>query len=264
MKPSEKPFDRIDQFFKNKLDDHTIAPSENAWSRVEAGLSKKNNVVLWRWAAAVLLMGALISVGYWSLKEDSNERLFTQKETPASKESAKALKKSNEPQEQPVKNDLAAKKPAQYDLKLQHGNRTVKKPGNIEQKESLAEEKTSNGKKNILETETALAQQNIVKLNRIEDHQEVVNQEKIKTEATTKTEVASSKQKPIKLEFTLDALPSEETVATTNETKATGLKKVLNLAREMKQGEGPVVESLREKKNELFANNFITRKERNQ
>jgi hypothetical protein len=41
-------------------------------------------------------------------------------------------------------------------------------------------------------------------------------------------------------------------VATTNEVKNTGLKKVLELARDMKEGEGPLSD-LKEKKNELFA-----------
>jgi len=74
MKQSEKPIDRLDQFFKNKLDDHAIAPSENAWAKVESGLSKKNNVVVWRLAAAVLLMGALVTIIYWSLKSTENEQ----------------------------------------------------------------------------------------------------------------------------------------------------------------------------------------------
>src|SRR5437899_10228826 len=72
MKPSEKPIDRVDRFFKNKLEDHSITPSEKAWTKVEAGLSKKNNVALWRWAAAVLLMGALISIIYWSQRGAEN------------------------------------------------------------------------------------------------------------------------------------------------------------------------------------------------
>src|SRR5260370_42474144 len=81
MKPSEKPIDRVDQFFKNKLEDHSIAPSENAWTKVEAGLSKKNNVVLWRWAAAVLLMGALITIIYQSQKTEVAQPFLTEKKT---------------------------------------------------------------------------------------------------------------------------------------------------------------------------------------
>src|SRR5258708_28123578 len=84
MKQSEKPSDRVDQFLKNKLEDHTIAQSENAWAKVEEGLSKKNNAVLWRWAAAVLLMGALITIIYQSRKEN-NQPVLAEKNLPAGK-----------------------------------------------------------------------------------------------------------------------------------------------------------------------------------
>src|SRR5258706_1768542 len=51
---------RLDQLFKNKLSDHGLATSANAWNRVKDGLAKKNNKPLvLRIAAAVLLVGAL-------------------------------------------------------------------------------------------------------------------------------------------------------------------------------------------------------------
>src|SRR5258706_5725732 len=57
---------KIDQFFKDKIEGHSLPPSEKAWAKVEANLSKKNNVAIWRIAAAVLITGALISVIIWS------------------------------------------------------------------------------------------------------------------------------------------------------------------------------------------------------
>jgi hypothetical protein len=113
----------------------------------------------------------------------------------------------------------------------------------------------------MMEIEKEIAQNYSIKLNG-RDKSGVTNEEKINDKATPGPEVASTRQKPIKLEFTLEALPSEETVATTTEEKSTGIKKVLNLAREMKQGEG--LSSLREKKDELLAHNFLTKRERNQ
>jgi len=70
--------------------------------------------------------------------------------------------------------------------------------------------------------------------------------------------VSSKFVKPIKLEFTLEDLPSEQPVATVNEERSSGLKKVWEMAREVKNGEGPV----REMKNELFALSF--KKSKNQ
>jgi hypothetical protein len=87
-------------------------------------------------------------------------------------------------------------------------------------------------------------------------------EENLITKATSTTTLASSTQKPIKLEFTLDDFASEEKVVATTEVKNTGLKRVLELAKEVKNGEGPV-SNLREMKNELFALNFIKNKTKN-
>src|SRR5579885_3610414 len=59
---------KIDKFFKDKVESHSIAPPEGAWNKVESNLSKKNNAFVWRIAAAILLMGALIGVFLWSKK----------------------------------------------------------------------------------------------------------------------------------------------------------------------------------------------------
>ena len=250
MKPSEKRIDRVDQFFKNKLDDHTIAPSENAWAKVEAGLSKKNNVVLWRWAAAVLLMGALITIIYQSQTKTESQPVLAEKKF----EKTKAESNSTEPE------------------KSRQSDRTNK---SVEAQHNTTGSVNKNSSKGIGQPNKKLSEEikkreNVAVVDPVENKvSETTNlgvekiEEKIKVEATRKTEVASGQQKPIKLEFTLEDLPSVETVATTNEVKNTGLKKVLELAREMKEGEGPLT-SLKEKKNELFAHNFITGRERNQ
>jgi len=243
MKQSEKQIDRVDQFFKNKLEDHSIAPSENAWAKVEAGLSKKNNVVLWRWAAAVLLMGALITIIIYQSQKTENTQ------------PAMAEKKNEEKKSDPTKQKKAltattgVTKSAPAKKKSPPGAQQIKVLPEIQKEESVAKEDLN--KKQVREdvNQEAIA---VVK-NKIE--------EKTKPEATAKREVASSQQKPIKLEFTLED-PSVETVATTSEEK-TGLKKVLELAREIKQGEGPV-NNWREKKNELFARNFINGKTKNE
>jgi hypothetical protein len=231
MKPSEKPIDRLDQFFKNKLDDHTIAPSENAWTKVEAGLSKKNSVVAWRIAAAILITGALITTIYLSKRTESDQPVLAQKkiEKEAPKTTVADQSKTTEQKiELPSAQSKSTKKSSV---------KSVVQPTVIPSEEFQKKE--------------TIAVNQVVKVN--EDTNPVIAvEEKLKVEATTKATVASSQQKPIKLEFTLEDLPSVETVATTSEVKNTGLKKVLELAREMKEGEGPLT-SLKEKKNELFA-----------
>src|SRR5258707_4949475 len=267
MKPSEKPIDRVDQFFKNKLEDHTIAPSENAWAKVEEGLSKKNNVVLWRWAAAVLMMGALITIIY-QLRKENNQPVLAEKNLPAGKAGIEKEKSIAPAETKKMSAEPITKKVVREDtnhgVDANHGeakkvNQRIKAmPKEIQKEESVAVVEEQN--KKLADTNIS---QGIVAEDKVVREDTNQENQKIKGEATPQQKVASTQQKPIKLEFTLEALPSEETVATTNEVKATGIKKVLNLARDMKQGEGPM-SNLREKKDELFAHNFITGKERNQ
>jgi hypothetical protein len=270
MKPSEKQIDKVDQLFKNKLSDHTLVPSEDAWTRVEASLAKKNKpwfvnarptVIQWRWAAAILLMGALTVAIYLSQRGGVPEQKLLAKKVPTAIQSNS---KSTEAQKLPLASDR--KKIKQEPNVQRYKPRDIRNneaPVQQNDLQSTKENESSGAKQKIMETEAALAQQYTIKLTPTETSTATPHEEKNKSEATTNTTVASSTQKPIKLEFTLDALPSEETVATTTEAKKTGIKKVLNLAREMKQGEGPVT-NLRDKKDELLAHNFLNRKERNQ
>jgi hypothetical protein len=57
----------LDRLFNDKLSNHAVEPSTAAWQQIEGHLSGKKPVVLWRWAAAVLLGGLLVG-GYWLLR----------------------------------------------------------------------------------------------------------------------------------------------------------------------------------------------------
>lgn len=280
MKPSEKPIDRVDKFFKNKLEDHTMAPSENAWAKVEAGLSKKNNVVLWRWAAAVLLTGALISIIYQSRKEN-NQPVLAEKNLPAGKAGIEKEKSIASTETKKISAEPSARKVVREDTNHGEAKRVVREDTNHGDSEDTnhgedadhGQAKKVNQRVKTLPKEiqkdesVAVTEEQNKKLADKNINQGIVAEEKMvrenKNQATPEQKVASTQQKPIKLEFTLEDLPSEEKVATTNEVKSSGIKKVLQLARDMKQGEGPM-SGLREKKDELLAHNFITGKERNQ
>ncbi|HEV8514726.1 MAG TPA: hypothetical protein VGQ59_15690 [Cyclobacteriaceae bacterium] len=230
---------KIDQFFKDKLEGHTLPPSEEAWAKVEANLSKKNNVAIWRIAAAILIAGALISVIIWSqLDNKNNEQILATK-----KSNKDSMKEKSAPQISSVEKKKEVRP-----------SNTKKSPNALPQ---LALSHNDSQKKNeetltpsiVIEKEQTVA---VVKEN-IQEEKEIIN-----TKATPPTTIASTKQKPIKLEFTLDDISSEQPVATAGEEKSTGLKKVWNLAREVKNGDGPVHEI----KNEIFALNF--KKNKNQ
>src|SRR5258705_5817319 len=70
---------KIDRFFKDKLEGNTLPPSEAAWAKVEASLSKKNNIAVWRIAAAILIAGTLITVMIWSPRDDHQPAIATNK-----------------------------------------------------------------------------------------------------------------------------------------------------------------------------------------
>jgi hypothetical protein len=53
---------KLDELFKNKLENHSVPPREEAWNRIQINVEKKSNSVVWWYAAAALLV---LSVGGW-------------------------------------------------------------------------------------------------------------------------------------------------------------------------------------------------------
>jgi len=239
---------KIDQFFKEKLESHSLPPSEEAWTKVEASLSKKNNVTVWRIAAALLITGALISVIIWSQLGDKKQDVVV----------AKKSLKENTIEEQRAPQISQVEKKANSNSSPRSLT-SIKKPSiTVPQSVSPQIENKSVQKEigiSSVKTESMVvdAEKNKSSFAKASEDKEKINQE-----ATQPAIIASTKQKPIKLEFTLEDFSSEQPVTTVGEEKSSGLKKVWELAREVKNGEGPV----REIKNELFALNF--KKNKNQ
>jgi hypothetical protein len=233
----------IDQFFKDKMEGHSLPPSQEAWGKVEANLSKKNNVASWRIAAAVLISGALISLLIWSQQDSVKNKPATV---------AGILPKDN---------SIRKKTTAQNSSNNEKGKiESSDNKSSIKLSTSKIQALPNQNKKDESEKVTPKTQTTIVETSDPKPAavKETNKEEKINTEATRPATIASTKQKPIKLEFTLDDYSSDQPVATVSEEKNSGLKKVWNLAREVKNGDGPV----REIKNELFALNF--KKNKNQ
>jgi hypothetical protein len=237
---------KIDQFFKDKLEGNTLLPSEEAWAKVEANLSKKNNIAVWRIAATILIAGALITVMIWSQRSaDQQQPAIATNHLPKDnsvKEKRMAQSSSKEKKEA-VKSakELPVTSHAQQISPNSNQNNkpvtTTEKKKLVATGESIAEVEKDNPSE-------ALAKEGVL-------------EENIKPEATPRITIASTHQKSIKLEFTLEDFSSAPPEATV-EAKSSGLKKVWELAREVKNGDGPV----REIKNELLALNF--KKNKNQ
>ncbi len=240
---------KIDQFFKDKLESHTLPPSEEAWSKVEANLSKKNNVVVWRIAAAILIAGALITVIFWSQHVADHQPSIvanhlpkdnSMKEKGAPKNSSK--KKKEVLKSLPEKSSGKAALQSEIPVKVQH-KKSVAAPD-----PTLTEKKLTSTEESVAAVEKP--SEALAKEDKVEENN--------KHEATPPMAIASTHQKSIKLEFTLEEFSSEPPVATAGEAKSSGLKKVWEMAREVKNGDRPV----RDMKNELFALNFRKNKNR--
>lgn len=210
---------RIDQLFKEKLELHSIPAPANAWSRIEMVLSKKNSIIVWwRLAAVFLLFGLIVSALYW-LQSTSE---YTQ---------PMLVEKIVAPSVQPAKEKATELVTA----KIESVEKKKRKMPRIE-KTSAKDERSMTEVNPVPKTE-AIA-------------------ESTPSPAQEAITVVAKTDKPIVLEFTL--APVEfQTVAHTEE-KASGLKRVLEKAIDLKNGESTF--DLQNFKESLFAHN--TRKDK--
>ncbi|HLZ15848.1 MAG TPA: hypothetical protein VKQ08_02365, partial [Cyclobacteriaceae bacterium] len=247
---------KVDHFFRDKLENHALPPPEEAWAKIEASLSKKNNVAVWRVAAAILVAGALISILIWSQRS-------SEKKSPVIAE--KKTRPNNSVGKKPAPQAARVEKKATHAAPQKSLTVPVAPPLRVEeQNKVLAADKTLPPEQKVgVNKSVAVNDRDQSSFAKVPENNPSFakasedKQENKKFEATQAAAVASTRQKPIKLEFTLEGFPSEP-VAAVNETKSSGLKKVWELALEVKNGDGPVHEI----KNELFALNF--KKNKNQ
>jgi hypothetical protein len=235
---------KMDSLFKKKLESHSLPPREDAWVRIESGLSKKNKFPAWKIAAALLVAGALITAGIASLGKKDAPALANQPNKPTEKPSSDSVKDSQEPAR-----NLAAERKSD----ASHSAPSSQKKNNT----TANTETFSMQKKEEESASVAIVE------NEIRSQKEIATEQNLITDATALTQTTSTPiEKPIKLEFTLEEVVEETAVAKT-ETKNSGLKKMLDAARQIKNGEGPVTQLL-EKKDELFAFNFKKEKQKTQ
>jgi hypothetical protein len=218
---------RIDQLFKDKLSEHNLPPSEEAWAKVQHGLSKKNKVVIyWRAAAVFVLMGLLVSAWY----------LFNRPVGISTQQLSKT-----EVREKPAV-------PKEAEKESSNTNTTESESDGKNTRKLLAKSEKSNS------TDTKAFAEELTEPVVPSPHAEKVEIEK----ATTVAEVAM--EKPIVIEFTLptiEEIPIGDVSLANSETeKSTGIMKFLETARDVKNGEAEFGSSLRDIKNELLAFEF--------
>jgi hypothetical protein len=211
---------KVDKLFKEKLEAHTLQPSTQAWEKVESHLSKKNKMVVWlRIAAAIALLGLLTFAALnWSVNKTPKVELVKEEIKPAPKETT------------PVIEDQ--KKKAEEDKQV--AKAPVKKKANVVTavitNETEPQQETQQEKQQVAVIE-ALPPAN-------------------KNETTVKAE------KTITLVYSLPAIKKQAPEApVVAEARKTGLERVLEIAKEVKNADNPLGE-LREAKDDILAFEF--------
>ncbi len=227
---------KIDNFFKKKVEEASVEARPEAWQKLEANLSKKNNSLIWlRVAAAILLAGLFIASIIWLQKGETVQQLSeVKKEVPVapSTDSTELIK---EPVPIP----------------------RLKTPGLKKEKNSRKQKPQMKGHETVPLLPST-------------DHEEeiasVVKEEmKIESEEIIPQKIlVASVDKPIVIEYTLELLPKKQTDVVADATeKKNNLQKALEFAREAKNSDSPLG-GLRQAKNDLFALNFKKDKQKKQ
>ena len=226
---------KLDEFLKKKVEDLAVEPRAEAWSKLESNLSKKNNGLIWfRAAAALMLVGLLVTTMVWLQKGDVSQPLAEQTKD-ANSSSANEIPEVKEDQTQP--------KQIEKSKITSH-----KKESSTKQTQTFEHEKKSGD-----ETQTVA-----------ETSKPEITPLTITPDETI--EVATVVEKPIVIEYTLESIPmrkKQTPVVAEAVEKRNSLQKAIDFAREAKNSDSPLGE-LRQAKDDLFALNFKKDKQKKQ
>ena len=219
---------RVDELFKNKLEHYTSSPSAGAWAQIETSLVKKNNPVLvWRLAAALLLMGSLLTALYW-VQGDNDLR-------------------SNPSIVQKIVPERAPKEIAMPAAKAEQQTATIEKRPNTRPQTKRMAKLVSQVDSEV----TVLEDQPAAEVSTVANE--------LTVSPTAAPLVVAQIEKPIVLEITL--APMEKVVTAQVEEKNSSLKKFFIKAQELKNGEGGI--NLADFANRLFASNHKQDQDKN-
>ncbi|HEX5169406.1 MAG TPA: hypothetical protein VFW11_09545 [Cyclobacteriaceae bacterium] len=232
-----------DKLFKSKLENYHRPAPVNAWARIESGLSKKNNRGFWLKIAASLTLIAIVSYGIIAItKKDNTTPLLTEQKSP---EQLLPAEDKGEINDVPEKTERVKEKVLQPILKK---NRAVEKQS----------EKTTNK----IPEETPYQQIKMTVENEVTVNEEVAS--------TNEPAITSDRAvKGFKLVIEADEvnekylMKSTIAKATSEDNSASGIKKLLDKANDLKNNQDPVGD-LRHMKNEILALNFQSNKKHGQ
>lgn len=214
---------KVDKFFNDKLQADSLAPSAAAWDKVERHLSKKNKfVIFWRVAAAIVLLALVAILAFnWDDATKPSSKFAQQKP------------KADQPNQQPSPE------------------------ARIETAENKPQEKKSPEKKTIRKRTTSPVAPVIEP---VQEEVTVVSNTPVEEPQLITPEIVKPvESKSTVIVFSLPKVQRKSTapveVAMDEEQKKTMLRKVMDVAMDVKNADSPMKE-LREAKDDLFALDF--------
>lgn len=225
---------QIDNLFKKKLEGHSIEPGPNVWSKVSASSSKKNRAVIWFRAAAALL---LMVSAFW-LYNNTNDNSSSEIAVATPEELRK---------EEPVTihEEVDATESLEEDKTIQTSLPPSKSP------------KVASIAKKDEKSKTKIAEPLRIELT-TEPLESIAQVDPILLENTIDIKEPDTSSKPIVIIYELKSYAKNNEQESELEPllqKKNGLKKVLDVANNIRTGESPLG-GLRQAKEDLFALNF--------
>ena len=210
----------IDELFKNKLEDHSLAPSSTAWAKVEASITKKNKTLAWFRVAACLALASLSWFAYEQISSPSAKSLVV---LPAT---VSEVKTKELPSVKQLPSEANSKSKITKQLSL------------IEASKSKDIDKVAMENVQSSANAVAIAEPEMAEV----PAKEVIVESK---------EIIAQVEKPLVIEYTLESVADQqEEVASRSK-----LQKVVDFALDAKHSDGALT-NLRQAKDDLFAFNF--------
>lgn len=239
---------QIDKLFESKLSQHAIEPDAKAWSRVAANLPKKNNGIIWfRAAAGIAIAGLALTLWFYSGTDNTIDNKLAQ--------DARDIKTKHEK----VANEEAVK--AEETLSSNEARKGIKNQNQLPQiaTQNNTKQTSINKKREANDPDTKVEvkmEEQKAKVAQIDVTQ--IKIEQVETiDLTPATITPTEASKPIVIVFELPEVIEKNEPFNLDLTpqKKTGIKRVLELANDVRTGESPIA-GLRQAKEEIFALNF--------
>lgn len=218
---------KLDELFQEKLTNHSVTPSSEAWGKIENRLSKKNKSFVWfRWAAVFLLGGLLLAIP-----------IFRQPESPVT---IAETTLSSQPKKE-----------------KETGTQTSPPTAMAQEQQAI---RKGTGKKQVFDRVNQVEARKPKILSEAADAKQTASiKETVTIPLKTLTEPAAVPV-PIVLVYTLESVEktipaNQESTEVASDKRDSSLKKVLNFANNVKNSDSPL-ENIRTAKEELFALDF--------